>query len=69
MANRYTQIEPARFSPFSMQEIFTPPAIMRQQHDAAEASALEMEALDINRLAKDDPGVTEKLDYLRNKIA
>lgn len=69
MANRYTQISPAKFTPFSMQEIFTPPSLMRQQHDASEAAALEMDALDINRLSQDDPEVSNKLNTLRGKIA
>jgi hypothetical protein len=68
MANRYSNLNPAQFAPFSMQEIFTPPQMMRTQHDAAETKALEMEALDINRLSQDNPEVTNRIDTLRSKI-
>lgn len=67
--NRYTQINPAQFTPFSMQEIFAPAAMMREQHDAAMDKAIEMEALDINRMPADDPLVSNVLGGLRGQIS
>jgi len=43
--NRYTQLTPAQYNPFSLQELMMAPSYMRQQHDAMDAAAAELETL------------------------
>ncbi len=57
--NRYSNRSVASFNPMSMEQIFVVPMAKRQQHDAAVAQAIEAGVFDVNRLAVDDPRVTE----------
>ena len=50
-ANRYTNIDSARYNPMSLQELMIAPQYMRQQHDAVDTAIATTEA----ELAKADP--------------
>lgn len=65
MANRFTQITPARFNPLSAEEILAVPLAKQQQHDIAQAQAAQLADANINRLAVDDPAVTAEIEKLR----
>lgn len=44
VANRYSRFSPARYTPFTLQEMMLAPAYMREQHDALTASGAELQA-------------------------
>jgi len=49
--NRYTQLQPARYNPRSLQEMMVAPSYMREQHDALDLGRAELET----QLAQVDP--------------
>lgn len=49
--NRYSQLTPAQYNPYSLQELMLAPAYMRQQHDALTQGSAELDA----KIAEVDP--------------
>ena len=68
--NRYTNIEPAKYNPRSLQELMMVPAYKRQQHDALDVSSADLEQKigELQSLKTDNPIVQAEQQKLKEKL-
>src|SRR4030066_107203 len=68
--NRYTNIQPARYTPRTLQELMMVPAYKRQQHDLLDVSSADLEQKigELQSLKTDDPIVQAEQQKLKEKL-
>jgi len=67
--NRYTNLQPAKYTPRTLQEQMLVPAYKRQQHNALDTAASELGAIESNRLKTDEEAVSGAISEFDKELS